>query len=48
MEGTVFLLRKNVDDLYELMKKFVLLPYEKRREIGCLGRTHMEMNFYKK
>lgn len=40
--------KKNVDDLYEVMKKFVLLPYEKRREMGCLGRKHMEMNFDKK
>ena len=32
---------KNEDSLYEVMKKFVELPYEQRRQMGTLGRQRM-------
>ena len=40
--------RKNADDLYKIMKKFVALPYEVRKEMGLAGRKHMENVFDKK
>lgn len=39
--------KKNSYDLYEKMKRFCLLPYEKRKEMGLLGRNHMEKYFDK-
>lgn len=40
--------KKNSYDLYEKMKRFCILPYEKRKEMGLLGRNHMEKYFDKK
>lgn len=39
---------KNTDDLYEIMKKFVLLPKEEKSEMGRNARTKMENEFDKK
>ena len=40
--------RKNVDDLYKAMKKFIELPYDCRKAMGLAGRKHMEEIFDKK
>lgn len=40
--------RQDADDLYRVMKKFSLLTYDERRNMGLLGRKHMENNFDKK
>ena len=40
--------KKNVDDLYQKMKRFVGLSYEARRAMGVAGRKHMEDVFDKK
>ena len=40
--------RKNVEDLYRVMKKFAELPYEDRKAMGLAGRKHMEEVFDKK
>lgn len=40
--------RKNVEDLYRVMKKFAELPYEERKAMGLAGRNHMEEVFDKK
>ncbi|MDO4499709.1 MAG: glycosyltransferase family 4 protein [Erysipelotrichaceae bacterium] len=40
--------KKNSDDLYKTMKKFIRLPYETKREMGLKGREHMENVFDKK
>lgn len=40
--------RKNSEDLYKVMKKFIELPYEKRKDMGLAGRKHMEDVFDKK
>lgn len=40
--------RKNAEDLYRVMKKFVELPYEDRKAMGLAGRKHMEEVFDKK
>ena len=40
--------RKNAEDLYRVMKKFAVLPYEERKAIGLAGRKHMEEVFDKK
>lgn len=40
--------RKNVEDLYRVMKKFAELPYEERKAMGLAGRKHMEDVFDKK
>lgn len=40
--------RKNVDDLYRVMKKFTELSYEERKAMGLAGRKHMEEVFDKK
>lgn len=39
--------RKNAEDLYRVMKKFVELPYEERKTMGLAGRKHMEEVFDK-
>ena len=41
-------LSKNVEDLYKVMKKFVKLSYETRKNMGLAGRKRMEKNFDKK
>jgi len=38
---------KNVDSLYETMKKFINISYEKKVSMGKLGRKHMENVFDK-
>ena len=40
--------RKNADDLYSVMKKFIALPYEARKAMGLAGRRRMEEIFDKK
>lgn len=40
--------RKNADDLFRAMKKFVKLSYEERKAMGLAGRRHMENVFDKK
>ena len=40
--------RKNAEDLYRVMKKFAVLPYEERKAMGLAGRKHMEEVFDKK
>lgn len=40
--------RKNVDDLYRVMKKFSELSYKERKSMGLSGRKHMEEVFDKK
>lgn len=39
--------RKNVEDLYRVMKKFAELPFEERKSMGLAGRKHMEKVFDK-
>lgn len=39
---------KNADDLYRVMRKFVELPYDKKKAMGIVGRKHMEQVFDKK
>lgn len=39
--------KKSSESLYSAMKKFIDLPYEKRKELGLAGRRHMEKNFDK-
>lgn len=39
--------RKNADDLYRAMKKFVQLSHDKRKMMGIEGRKHMEEQFDK-
>lgn len=36
---------KDKDDLYEVMKRFIMLPYEEKRAMGKNGREHMEKVF---
>nr|WP_303994972.1 glycosyltransferase family 4 protein [Ruminococcus bromii] len=38
---------QNIDSLYECMKKFIALSYQKRKDMGKAGRKHME-NFFDK
>lgn len=38
---------KNSDSLYKVMKKFIFLPYEQKREMGIKGREHMKNTFDK-
>lgn len=40
--------RKNLDDLYQVMKKFVKLSNEERKSMGLAGRKRMEKLFDKK
>lgn len=40
--------RKNVDDLYRVMKKFTVLSYEERKTMGLAGRKRMEAQFDKR
>lgn len=40
--------KKNSDDLYEVMKKFIELSYDERKKMGLVGRKHMENVFDKK
>ena len=40
--------KKNAEELYLAMKKFVCLPYEERLKMGVLARKHMENVFDKK
>ena len=40
--------RKNADDLYKVMRKFVELPYAQRKAMVLAGRKHMEEVFDKK
>ena len=40
--------RKNADSLYEAMKAFMDLPYEKKKTMGLAGRRHMEAVFDKR
>ncbi len=40
--------RQNADSLYEAMKEFLALSYEERRQMGLVGRKHMEQVFDKK
>lgn len=39
---------KNADDLYEKLKKFIELPYEKKVEMGQASRNHIAQIFDKK
>ena len=39
--------KKDVDSLYEAMKKFIKLAYEERKAFGKAGREHMEREFDK-
>ena len=49
VEGeTGFLCRAgDADSLYEAMERFLLLPWEQRRQMGLNGRAHMEAVFDK-
>ncbi|MEL7597895.1 MAG: glycosyltransferase, partial [Clostridiaceae bacterium] len=38
---------KNANSLYEVMKQFVELPYEKKKQMGIVGRRHIEEAFDK-
>ena len=38
---------QNADSLYECMKQFCLLANDKRQQMGCCGRKHMELMFDK-
>ena len=38
---------KNKESLYEIMKKFIQLPYESRKQMGINGRQRMEKLFDK-
>lgn len=40
--------RKNIDDLYKVMKKFIGLSYQERKKMGLAGRKRMEKYFDKK
>ena len=40
--------KRNVNDLYRVMKKLAELPYDKRKEMGIAGRKHMEEVFDKR
>jgi galacturonosyltransferase len=40
--------KKNADSLYQVMKKFTALPYEKRKSMGLAGRKRMEEIFDKR
>lgn len=39
---------KNVDDLYEKLKQFIDLPYDKKVEMGQVSHNHIAKNFDKK
>lgn len=39
---------QNIDSLYECMKKFIALSYQKRKDMGKAGRKHMEIFFDKR
>ena len=39
---------KNPDALYQKLKKFMVLTYDERKEMGLASRKHMEDNFNKK
>lgn len=39
---------KDAESLYKTMKKFIDLPYEKKRQMGIEGRKHMESIFDKR
>lgn len=39
---------KNTESLYDAMRSFLLLPYEKKRAMGIRGRKHMQQIFDKK
>lgn len=39
--------KNNADDLYRVMKQFMRLSYEERRNMGSAGRRHMETTFDK-
>lgn len=40
--------KQNAEDLYQVMKKFVMLPCDVRKAMGLAGRKHMEEVFDKK
>lgn len=40
--------KQNAEDLYQLMKKFVMLPCDVKKAMGLAGRKHMEKVFDKK
>ena len=40
--------KQNADDLYQVMKKFVMLPCDIRKAMGLAGRKHMENLFDKR
>ena len=40
--------RKSADDLYEVMKRFIELSYDRKKNMGLNGRKHMEDMFDKK
>ena len=40
--------KQNPESLYKVMKRFVELPYEHRRDMGLAGRKRMEEIFDKK
>lgn len=40
--------KQNAEDLYQLMKKFVMLPCDVKKAMGLAGRKHMEEVFDKK
>jgi galacturonosyltransferase len=39
--------KQNADDLYNTMKKFTLLSYDERKQMGLAGRNRMERIFDK-
>lgn len=40
--------KQNAEDLYQVMKRFIELPYEERKNMGLAGRKRMEKVFDKK
>lgn len=40
--------KKNVNDLYRVMRKFIFLSYEKKKEMGVEGRKYIEKVFDRK
>ena len=39
--------KQNAEDLYQVMKRFIELPYEERKNMGLAGRKRMEKKFDK-
>ena len=39
--------KANANDLYQVMKKFIVLPHDEKKAMGLAGRKHVENNFDK-